>query len=140
MKYYIHHTIFFNFLSITVVIVKCPRKAEKEGWGSILPIPPLEHKCQGALEITHEDDERNISDIFLDSEIQKKYLNLRIKFPVLQINSVSVLTLKGDCCWEIYEKSKFRGQKKIMFPGVNKYIPDFQLVSVKATECTIIDK
>ena len=107
---------------------------------AVLILPPSEKKCQGTLNITHEDDERNISDISLDSEIRKEYRNLRIGFPVLQINSISILTLKGDCCWEIYEKSKFYGEKKIMLPGVNKYIPDFEPVSVKGTECTIKDK
>ena len=100
----------------------------------IIPLPS-EKKCRGSLKVTHEDDDRNISHISLDSKDRKKYENLRIGFPVLQRNSVSILTIKGDCCWEVYAKSKFHGEKKIVSPGDNKYDPDFQPISIYVNEC-----
>ena len=61
-------------------------------------------------------------------------------FPILKINSVSILTISGDCCWEIYEKTKFNGEKKIISPGTRNMFPEFQPISINVTECTFKDK
>ena len=94
-------------------------------------------KCIGSLAIKHEDDEYNIGSIVLDGP-RLQYPNLRYGFPVLRRTTVSELTLSGNCCWEIYERSKLKGQKEIIHKEVTiegTFIPDFQPVSIKRTEC-----
>ena len=96
-----------------------------------------ETKCIGSLTVKHEDDEYNIGSIVLDGP-RLQYPNLRLGFPVLRRTTVSELTLSGNCCWEIYERSKLKGQKEIIHKEVTTegtFIPNFQPVSIKRTEC-----
>ena len=96
-----------------------------------------ETKCVGSLTIEHEDDEYNIGRIDLDGP-RTKYPNLRHGFPILRRTTVSKLTLIGNCCWEIYERSQLKGEKEIIHKEVTQegtFIPNFQPVSIKRTEC-----
>ena len=89
--------------------------------------------CIGTLTIVHEDDELNEYKLKLKN--QMRYKNLKRRFPVLRKNSVSYLYTQGDCCWKLYERSRFRGQTEVIFPGAERFKPTFQTFSIKKSEC-----
>ena len=94
-------------------------------------------ECIGSLTIEHEDDEYNVGSIDLDGP-RPKYPNLRLGFPILRRTTVSKLTLIGNCCWEIYERSQLKGEKEIIHKEVTQegtFIPNFQPVSIRRTVC-----
>ena len=90
--------------------------------------------CIGSLTIEHEDDEGSFGRIPLRGN-RDQYPNLKRGFQILKRNSVSILTVLGNCCWEIYENPKFRGQKEIITPEGGDFSPSFQPISIQRTEC-----
>ena len=91
-------------------------------------------RCMGMLTIVHEDDESNEYRLNLKGH-QFRYKNVKRRFPILKRNSISHLHTHGDCCWKLYERSRFRGQTETVFPGAEQFKPTFQLVSIKKSEC-----
>ena len=66
---------------------------------------------------------------------RKAYPNIKRGFRFLRRNIVTEYEVTGDCCWELYEKKKFGGQKQVVFPGANQNYPDFKPVSLKKLGC-----
>ena len=95
-----------------------------------------ESHCMGSLTIAHEDDFRNVNYLNLEGH-RTDYPNLKRGFPIVRRNAISHIEIIGNCCWELYEGRKYRGQKQILSPGGNLIYPDFQPVSIKKMECVI---
>ena len=96
-----------------------------------------ESQCIGSLTIAHEDVLRNVKYISLKGH-RKIYPNVRKGHPALRRNIISHVEVIGNCCWELYPKRKFRGKKQSIFPTGDLTFPDFQPVSIRKGECTII--
>ena len=95
--------------------------------------------CIGSLKIVHsnENDLGNFQDLQLatDGGVNKdgEYQNLKRGFPVLKRNIIIQIITIGNCCWEIYEKRKFKGKKQYLHHG--EHFPDIQPRSVRRVEC-----
>ena len=96
-----------------------------------------ESQCIGSLTIAHEDVLRNVKYISLKGH-RKTYPNVRKGHPALRRNIISHVEVIGNCCWELYPKRKFRGKKQSIFPTGSLTFPDFQPVSIRKGECSII--
>ena len=96
-----------------------------------------ESQCIGSLTIAHEDVLRNVKYISLKGH-RKTYPNVRKGHPALRRNIISHVEVIGNCCWELYSKRKLRGKKQSIFPTGSLTFPDFQPVSIRKGECSII--
>ena len=94
-----------------------------------------ESRCVSSLTIAHRDDEWNVQILRLRG-YRDAYRNIKRGFPIMKTNIVFYIEVLGNCCWEIYAKRKFRGDKQTIFPGESQVLPDFQPVSIKRLECT----
>ena len=91
-------------------------------------------QCVGSLTMTHMDEYMKIQDLTLEGS-RESYPNLRRRFPFMRQNTVILLEVIGNCCWELNEKRNFRGEKQLIYPGGNLIYPDFQPVSIKKLVC-----
>ena len=95
--------------------------------------------CIGSLKIVHgnEDELGNFQELFLESDSGFKkdggYYNIRRRFPILRTNVIIQLITQGSCCWEIYEKRKFKGEKQYLHQG--EHFPDIQPASIRRVKC-----
>ena len=83
----------------------------------------------------HRDDQMNMGKLNLRG-YRDNYGNIKRGFPVMKRNTVNHVEVLGNCCWELYERRQFRGNKEIISPGGNTVFPSFQPVSLKRIECT----
>ena len=95
--------------------------------------------CYGTLTIKHADEndisrvkELNLSPIG-GHKRDGAYPKIKKGFPILKKNIVIKLIRNGDCCWEIYEKPYFRGEKQYL--GHSENYPDIQPESLKKVDC-----
>ena len=61
------------------------------------------------------------------------YPYIKKGFSILKKNIVTQLITNGECCWEVYEKPFFRGEKQYLSHAEN--FPDIQPMSIKKTDC-----
>ena len=100
--------------------------------------------CIGSLKIVHgnEDELGNFQELFLESDSGFKkdggYYNIRRRFPILRTNVIIQLITQGSCCWEIYEKRKFKGEKQYLHQG--EHFPDIQPASIRRVKCRYWNK
>ena len=98
-----------------------------------------EYSCVGTLTIKHanENDVSNVQKLNLSPIGGRKrngrYPKIKKGFSILKKNVVTMLIRNGNCCWEIYEKPYFRGEKQYLSHDVN--FPDIQPESLKKVEC-----
>jgi len=95
--------------------------------------------CYGTLTIKHADEndisrvkELNLSPIG-GHKRDGAYPKIKKGFSILKKNIVIKLIRNGDCCWEIYEKPYFRGEKQYL--GHSENYPDIQPESLKKVDC-----
>ena len=91
-------------------------------------------RCTGMLTIVHEDENSNEYRLDLKGH-QFRYKNVKRRFPVLRKNSITHLNTQGNCCWKLYERSRFRGRTEVVVLGVEQFKPSFQLMSIMKAEC-----
>ena len=92
-------------------------------------------ECVGALFITHS----NINSLsnYKTARLydKKEYPNLRRGFKIFKQNVIIHLESEGNCCWELYNRKRFRGtDKQDITPGISFY-PDFQPRSIRKRNC-----
>ena len=90
--------------------------------------------CIGSLKIAHEDELRNVGYIQLEGN-RNSYPNIRRGYPVIRRDTISNVEIFGNCCWELYVDSKFKGEKQHVSPGGSTIYLDFQPLSIKRLEC-----
>ena len=61
------------------------------------------------------------------------YRNIKRGFAILKKNIVIQMVANGDCCWDIYDQRKFRGENQYLPHG--EHIPDIQPKSIKRVNC-----
>ena len=97
------------------------------------------YTCSGTLTIKHanENDISRVQKLNLSPIGGRKrdgaYPKIKKGFSILKKNIVINLIRNGDCCWEIYEKTYFRGEKQ--FLGHSENYPDIQPESLKKVDC-----
>ena len=106
------------------LLVECPIQSN-----------PMKLECDGSLNIAHIDDFDNEKDFDLDG-YRNSYLNIKRGFPILKRNYMIRMESFGDCCWELFSETKFKGDKQVLFPGGFAY-PDFQANSIKRVNCPL---
>jgi len=96
---------------------------------------PFRTECFGQLEIVHANKNSlfNIDSFNLDGK-RKNYPNIARGFPIFKRNII-IHVESNECCWELYGKRNFKGQKQIIFPGSRVY-PEFRPASIKKVLCS----
>ena len=90
--------------------------------------------CNGSIRIAHEDADANINHITLEGT-RALYPNIRRGFPSIRSNVISQIDIFGECCWEIYPRRKFAGEKHVIYPTGDVIYTEFQPVSIKKVDC-----
>ena len=97
------------------------------------------YTCHGTLTIKHanENDISRVKELRLSPIGGRKkdgaYPKIKKGFSILKKNIVMKLIKNGDCCWEIYEKPHFKGEKQYLSHDEN--YPDIQPESLKTVDC-----
>ena len=86
--------------------------------------------CNGSIIIGYEDYDGNVA-TFSFRGSQRKYPNIKLRFPVLRDGIISYIEVLGDCCWQVYSKRKFNGETQIIYPIEDVFYISFQPVSIK---------
>merc|ERR1719210_2556525 len=80
-------------------------------------------ECRGYLKIH-----------YLESGSRLRALKLRRKLRKIARKEFYRISVNGNCCWRLYEKSHFRGYNQHLTPGFDN-MPEFQFSSAKIVEC-----
>ena len=97
------------------------------------------YTCDGSLTIKHanENDISRVKELSLSPIGGRKrdgaYPKIKKGFSILKKNIVIKLIRNGDCCWEIYERAHFKGEKQYL--GHDENYPDIQPESLKKVDC-----
>ena len=103
----------------------------------IIGVSPM-YQCNGSLIISHEDDKNELGKLVLNGRPNTslhRFPNIKRKYAVIRNRDIFCLTISGDCCWELYSKNRFKGERQIIYPSDDLFYPDFQPLSIKKLDC-----
>lgn len=95
--------------------------------------------CKGYLNLLHanENDLGSYQALQISSfggrSKDGAYQNIKRGFSILKINIIIQMTTMGNCCWETYDKPKFKGETQYLHYG--EHFPEIQPISIKRVEC-----
>ena len=91
--------------------------------------------CEGSLKIFHA-HESNLADkrnILLGGD-RIEYPNLKKGFPDLEANVILSLEAYGCECWEVFQNSRFAGEKENVAPGEPHHL-SIEMGSIRKIQC-----
>ena len=91
--------------------------------------------CEGSLKIFHA-HESNLADkrnILLGGD-RIEYPNLKKGFPDLEVNVILNVEAYGCQCWEVFQNSRFAGEKETVVPGEPHHL-SIEIGSIRKTQC-----
>ena len=73
----------------------------------------------------------------LGGDGKKQWPNIRRGFAAeLKTNTIIVMQGVGNCCWDIYSRKGYSGEKKELFTG-DPYAVEFQPISIRKKNCPV---